>query len=84
METLELKTITIPYDDFKKMQKKVSLYESFMLDLEYLISEAQLDYYKKDLEIKDEVNRFAKKYQAVFYAVKLRNLKAEEENKEEK
>ena len=83
MECLELKSITIPYEDFKEMMEKTRLYENFIMDLEYLISDSELDYYKKDLEIGSSVKQFAKKYCSEKYSSKLRQLEYEYEKSKE-
>ncbi len=78
METM----ITIPYDDFKEMLEKMTLYNSFKNDLVYLIREAELDYYKKDLDIGSTVKEFAKKYCSNIYKEKLWSLQKELNQKE--
>lgn len=83
MECLELKSITIPYEDFKEMMDYKSRYENFIMDLEYLISDSELDYYKNDLKIGGTVRQFAKKYCATSYSNKLRRLNDERENSKE-
>ena len=83
METLESKTITIPYEDYKEMLEKNCLYECFMKDLEYLIDDSELDYYKKDLEISSSVKQFAKKYCPEKYSSKLIQLEYKYEKSKE-
>ena len=81
METM----ITIPYEDFKEMLEKVSLCDSILMDLEYLIRDSELDYYKKDLELSGSMRTFARKFCPDNYEDKLRIVKREyEKSKEDK
>ena len=79
METM----ITIPYEDFKELLEKQSLYTCFINDLQYYINESELDYYKKDLELKTDIKEFAKKYCFGKYSDKLMKLQYEYERSKE-
>lgn len=79
METM----ITIPYEDFKELLEKQSLYTCFINDLQYYINESELDYSKKDLDLRTDIKEFAKKYCSNEYVCKLRKLQYEEEQKKE-
>lgn len=78
-----METITIDYEDFKDLIEKQSLYTCFINDLNYCISEAELDYDKTDLYLKSDIKELAKKYCSDEYRSRLWVLKKEERKENE-
>lgn len=81
MEDKEM-MITITYgmfDDFINMGYTCN---AILGDINYLIGEAELDYFKKDLDLDKGIKELAKKYCRVQYENRLKKLKKELEEKE--
>lgn len=67
--------ITIPYEDYNELLKKAYLFESIMLDLDYSIQQARLNYRGDDLELGGfDLNDMVKKYCRSRYNTKIREL----------
>lgn len=84
MNSEEMTTITIPYDDYSELINTKADYLSILRETNYLINTAKYDRYSDDLDFKYNIQEFMYRLAFSDYKRKLESLKRERESESEK